>query len=301
MDRMAPSGIRKVNEKALEMERAGKTVIHFEIGRPDFDTPDYIKKAAIESIQAGNVFYTSNFGTMTAVLIGCSLTFEARLLEAGIRMAHYDHNKRVPMYDTNIACEPYGHFKGNYVVSMRPIPEKLVDLAVQITEPMEYAHGGPVHIGDPAAIGIRDLLHPDYGDPPVVAKGDVPVFWACGVTAQSVAMEIVFRKNTDRDYQIYSFGVKQDYQNFVDYECPARLTRAQEEEMTKTARRVYEALGCQDFARVDFRLSDDNRLYFIEINPLPGLAPGYSDYPMETFTDCKKLQISYNSCTEVAK
>jgi len=64
MDRMAPSGIRKVNEKALEMERAGKTVIHFEIGRPDFDTPDYIKKAAIESIQAGNVFYTSNFGTM---------------------------------------------------------------------------------------------------------------------------------------------------------------------------------------------------------------------------------------------
>ena len=126
---------------------------------------------------------------MTAVLIGCSLTFEARLLEAGIRMAHYDHNKRVPMYDTNIACEPYGHFKGNYVVSMRPIPEKLVDLAVQITEPMEYAHGGPVHIGDPAAIGIRDLLHPDYGDPPVVAKGDVPVFWACGVTAQSVAMQ----------------------------------------------------------------------------------------------------------------
>ena len=93
-------------------------------------------------------------------------------------------------------------------------------------------------------------------------------------------MEIVFRKNTDRDYRIYSFGVKQDYQNFVDYECPARLTRAQEEEMTKTARRVYEALGCRDFARVDFRLSDDGRLYFIEVNPLPGLAPGYSDYPM---------------------
>lgn len=93
-------------------------------------------------------------------------------------------------------------------------------------------------------------------------------------------MEIVFRKNTDRDYRIYSFGVKQDYQNFVDYECPAHLTPAQEEEMTKTARRVYEALGCRDFARVDFRLSDDGRLYFIEINPLPGLAPGYSDYPM---------------------
>ena len=64
MDRMAPSGIRKVNEKALAMERCGEKVIHFEIGRPDFDTPEYIKKAAIESLNAGNVFYTSNFGTM---------------------------------------------------------------------------------------------------------------------------------------------------------------------------------------------------------------------------------------------
>ena len=64
MNRMAPSGIRKVNEKALAMERRGEKVIHFEIGRPDFDTPAYIKKAAIESLNAGNVFYTSNFGTM---------------------------------------------------------------------------------------------------------------------------------------------------------------------------------------------------------------------------------------------
>lgn len=64
MDRMAPSGIRKVNEKALAIERKGGSVIHFEIGRPDFDTPEYIKKAAIESLNAGNVFYTSNFGMM---------------------------------------------------------------------------------------------------------------------------------------------------------------------------------------------------------------------------------------------
>ncbi|MBQ7797179.1 MAG: pyridoxal phosphate-dependent aminotransferase [Lachnospiraceae bacterium] len=63
MDRLTPSGIRKVNEKALAMEREGKKIIHFEIGRPDFDTPEYIKKACIDSIQAGDVFYTSNFGT----------------------------------------------------------------------------------------------------------------------------------------------------------------------------------------------------------------------------------------------
>ncbi|MBP3927038.1 MAG: pyridoxal phosphate-dependent aminotransferase, partial [Clostridium sp.] len=64
MDQLIPSGIRKVNEKALAMERAGETVIHFELGRPDFDTPEYIKKACIDSLNAGDVFYTSNFGTM---------------------------------------------------------------------------------------------------------------------------------------------------------------------------------------------------------------------------------------------
>lgn len=93
-------------------------------------------------------------------------------------------------------------------------------------------------------------------------------------------MEIVFRKNTSGAYRIYSFGVKQDYMNFVDYECPAKLDPAVEQKMVNMARRAYEALGCHDFGRVDFRLAEDGTLYFIEINPLPGLAPGYSDYPM---------------------
>ncbi len=64
MNRMAPSGIRKVNEKALEMERAGEKVLHFEIGRPDFDTPEYIKRAAERALAEGKVHYTSNFGLM---------------------------------------------------------------------------------------------------------------------------------------------------------------------------------------------------------------------------------------------
>lgn len=63
MDRLVPSGIRKMNEKAIAMERAGEPIIHFEIGRPDFDTPEYIKKACIDSINTGDVFYTSNYGT----------------------------------------------------------------------------------------------------------------------------------------------------------------------------------------------------------------------------------------------
>ncbi len=126
---------------------------------------------------------------MVAVLVGCSLTFEAKLTAAGIRMAHYENNLRVPMYNTNIACEPSGRFGSHYVVSMRPIPAELVDLAVKITEPMVYAHGGPVHIGDPEAIGVNNITHPDYGDPPIIKEGEIPVFWACGVTAQVAAME----------------------------------------------------------------------------------------------------------------
>lgn len=91
-------------------------------------------------------------------------------------------------------------------------------------------------------------------------------------------MEIVFHKNTTGNYRIYSYGVKQNYKDYVGYECPAKLTSALEREMTTMARRVYEVLGCRDFARVDFRLAEDGKLYFIEINPLPGLAPDYSDY-----------------------
>lgn len=93
-------------------------------------------------------------------------------------------------------------------------------------------------------------------------------------------MEIIFYGNTNGNYRVYSYGVKQNYQDYVSYQCLAGLDPALEREMVKTAGRVYEALGCRDFARVDFRLSEDGKLYFIEINPLPGLAPGYSDYPM---------------------
>ena len=125
---------------------------------------------------------------MMAALVGCSLTFEASLVKAGIYIAHFENQTRVPMYDTNIQCDPAGPFGGGYVVSMRPMPEEMVQKAIEITEPLDYAHGGPVHIGDPEAIGISDIMHPDYGDPPVMREGDVPVFWACGVTAQAAAM-----------------------------------------------------------------------------------------------------------------
>jgi len=93
-------------------------------------------------------------------------------------------------------------------------------------------------------------------------------------------MEIIFRENPDEEYRIYSFNVKQDFERFVSYKCPAELTAAESDEMSKLALRAYNALGCCDFARIDFRMDGKGRIYFIEINPLPGLAPGYSDYPM---------------------
>lgn len=124
---------------------------------------------------------------MVAFLIGCSLTFEYALIKAGIRLKHYEENKRVPMFDTNIKCESVKMFKGNYVVSMRPIKKKLIDLAVSVTSEMDYAHGAPVHIGNPKQIGIEDIYNPDYGDRLDIQDDEIPVFWACGVTPQAVA------------------------------------------------------------------------------------------------------------------
>lgn len=93
-------------------------------------------------------------------------------------------------------------------------------------------------------------------------------------------MEICYKQPTQGDFHVYDYTVKQDYQRYVSYACPAALEAVQEQAMAKMARRAFEALGCRDFARADFRMAADGKIYFIEINPLPGLAPGYGDYPM---------------------
>lgn len=92
-------------------------------------------------------------------------------------------------------------------------------------------------------------------------------------------MEIIYL-DRENPYNIYSFTVKQNYEKLIRYKSPADIDPNTEAEMVRTARRVYDILACRDFARMDFRLAPDGRLYFIEINPLPGLAPGYSDFPM---------------------
>jgi uncharacterized protein YcsI (UPF0317 family) len=92
------------------------------------------------------------------------------------------------MYRTSIACRPAGVFRGPLVVSMRPMTPAQAEKATAICARSPKAHGAPVHVGDPAAIGVRDLDRPDFGDAVEVRPGEVPVFWACGVTPQAVAM-----------------------------------------------------------------------------------------------------------------
>ena len=122
-------------------------------------------------------------------LLGCSFTFESALLQAGVPVRHIEEGRNVPMFITNIPCEPAGVFRGPLVVTMRPIPAPLVARAVQISGRYPGVHGAPVHLGDPAIIGIRDLQAPDFGDAVTIRPGEVPVFWACGVTPQAVAMQ----------------------------------------------------------------------------------------------------------------
>ena len=125
---------------------------------------------------------------LVAFLLGCSFTFESAMQRAGIPVRHIDCGRNVPMYVTSIPCRPAGALHGPMVVSMRPLRAADIPRAVLITGRYPRAHGAPVHIGDPAAIGVKDLARPDYGEPPVMEPGEVPVFWACGVTPQAVAM-----------------------------------------------------------------------------------------------------------------
>ncbi len=125
---------------------------------------------------------------LVAFLIGCSFTFEWALLDAGIRLWHLEHGKNVAMWRTSTACRPAGRFHGPMVVSMRPIRAGDLPKAITVTARFPNAHGAPVHVGDPAALGIQDLGRPDWGDPQPVEPGDIPVFWACGVTPQAVAL-----------------------------------------------------------------------------------------------------------------
>ena len=122
--------------------------------------------------------------------LGCSFSFEDALVEDGIDVRHISCGCNVPMYRTNIATTPAGVFSGPLVVSMRPMTPADAIRAIQITSRFPAVHGAPVHIGMPEAIGILDINKPDYGDAVPVRAGEMPVFWACGVTPQAVIAQV---------------------------------------------------------------------------------------------------------------
>jgi uncharacterized protein YcsI (UPF0317 family) len=126
---------------------------------------------------------------LVTVALGCSFTFDNALLRNDIPVRHIETAKNVPMFRTNIDLVPAGKFGGKMVVSMRPIPQDQVARATEISRQFPQAHGAPIAMGDPAKIGITDLSQPDWGDAVDIHAGEVPVYWACGVTPQNVLLD----------------------------------------------------------------------------------------------------------------
>ncbi|MFD7711649.1 putative hydro-lyase [Streptomyces sp. NPDC059785] len=127
-------------------------------------------------------------GDLVSFLIGCSFTFEWALAGAGVPIRHIEQGRNVPMYVTNRQCRPAGRLHGPVVVSMRPVPPRHLPVAIRETSLLPAVHGGPLHCGTPASLGIEDLSRPDFGDAVYAEPGDIPVFWACGVTPQAAVM-----------------------------------------------------------------------------------------------------------------
>ena len=142
--------------------------------------------ALTDEVDDINALWADDFVT---VALGCSFTFENALARNGIPVRHMETGRNVPMYRSNIDLIPAGPFAGKMVVTMRPIPVHQVDQAREISARYPQAHGAPIGFGDPANIGIGDLSQPDWGDAVEVKDGEVPVYWACGVTPQNVLLD----------------------------------------------------------------------------------------------------------------
>jgi uncharacterized protein YcsI (UPF0317 family) len=126
---------------------------------------------------------------LVAFVLGCSFSFEEALMRAGLPLRYVEQGRNVPMYRTSLDTVPAGLFRGKLVVSMRPFKPADAIRAIEITSRYPRVHGSPVHIGRPDLIGIADLEHPWAGDPTEVREDELPLFWACGITPQSVVLD----------------------------------------------------------------------------------------------------------------
>lgn len=128
-------------------------------------------------------------GDLVTFVLGCSFSFEEALMEAGLRLRYVEQRRNVPMYRTSIDTVPAGRFRGKLVVSMRPFKPADAIRAIEITSRYPRVHGSPIHVGFPEMIGIENLARPWAGDPTEVLGDELPLFWACGITPQSVVLE----------------------------------------------------------------------------------------------------------------
>ena len=126
---------------------------------------------------------------LVTFVLGCSFSFEEALMAAGLPLRYVEQGRNVPMYRTSVDTVPAGRFRGKLVVSMRPFKPADAIRAIEITSRYPRVHGSPVHLGRPDLIGIGDLAQPWVGDPTEVRDDEVPLFWACGVTPQSVVLD----------------------------------------------------------------------------------------------------------------
>ena len=127
---------------------------------------------------------------MVSFLLGCSFSFENAMIAAGLPIRNMEEDKNVSMYITNKPCIPAGPFSAQLVVTMRPMTPGQAVRAVQVTTRFHLTHGAPIHLGDPREIGINNLDQPEFGDPVTIKTGEIPVFWACGVTSQLAATSV---------------------------------------------------------------------------------------------------------------
>jgi uncharacterized protein YcsI (UPF0317 family) len=173
----------------LDVTDPGETTTHL---KPDADIRTHIPRYRVwhdGELTAEPENVTEHWrDDLVSFLIGCSFTFETALREAGVPMRHIDQSRNVAMFVTNRECRRANRMHGPMVVSMRWIPESLVDTAVSTSGRMPAVHGAPVHVGDPRELGIEDTAKPDFGEAADPEPGDVPVFWACGVTPQAALM-----------------------------------------------------------------------------------------------------------------
>jgi uncharacterized protein YcsI (UPF0317 family) len=153
------------------------------------DVPRYrifVDGSLIEEVDSLERYWRDDLVTF---VLGCSFSFEEALMSAGLPLRYVEQGRNVPMFRTSVDTVPAGRFHGKLVVSMRPFKPADAIRAIEITSRYPRVHGSPVHLGRPDLIGIDDLSRPWVGDPTEVHDDELPLFWACGVTPQSVVLD----------------------------------------------------------------------------------------------------------------